>query len=174
MAGSDEPLPTLSAGALTLRPSDPTDIEPLLVMLAHPEVAEWWGDNTASSLAEEIAGQFTITVDGETAGILLAHKETDPTYPSVAFDIMLGVRFHGHGHGRRALRLAIDHYVARGHHRFTIDPSVGNTAALQCYSAVGFQPVGILRESERAPSGGWRDAILMDLLARELPESGAS
>ena len=82
---------------------------------------------------------------------------------------MLGTQFHGHGYGRIALRMAIDHFVAQGHHRFTIDPAAENEAAVRCYAAVGFRPVGILRAAERAPSGRWRNGLLMDLLAWELP-----
>lgn len=94
-------------------------------------------------------------------------------YPEVAFDIMLGTRWHGRGLGRRALRLAIDYFISRGHHRFTIDPALDNTAAVRCYSAVGFQRVGILRQAERVPGGApdeFRDALFMDLLASDLSD----
>lgn len=161
-------LPTLIDGAIELRPSQPSDVGELLMLLAEPAVAAWWGDNTHESVTEEIEGAFTILIDGGIAGILECHEETDETYPSVAFDIMLGTAHHGLGYGRRALRLAIDHFISRGHHRFTIDPTVANEPAVRCYRAVGFRPVGILREAERAPSGEWRDALLMDLLARDL------
>ena len=67
------------------------------------------------------------------------------------------------------VRAAIDGLVARGHHRFTIDPAAANTAAVRCYRAVGFRSVGVLREYERGPDGSWRDGLLMELLARELP-----
>ncbi len=128
----------------------------------------WWGDNDLESITDEIVGAFTIEIDGEIAGILECHDETEPMYPEVAFDIMLGSRWHGEGFGRKAIRLAIDYFVSRGHHRFVIDPAVANTAAVHCYTAVGFQPVGILRQAERSPSGEFRDAIMMDLLASDL------
>jgi len=88
----------------------------------------------------------------------------------VAFDIVLATRFHGRGLGAEALRIAIRRMIARGHHRFTIDPTVSNVAAIKSYASVGFRPVGILRESERNPDGGWRDALLMELLADQLIE----
>ena len=40
-------------------------------------------------------------------------------------------------------------------------------AAIRCYEAVGFKPIGIARESDRAPDGSWWDSLLMDLLVRE-------
>ncbi|MDO9352956.1 MAG: GNAT family protein [Solirubrobacteraceae bacterium] len=162
------PLPSLRRGDLVLRPAERADADALLEMLAEPAVAEWWGDNTLESVIEEMAGAFTIEIDGEVAGLLECHEEPDETYPSVAFDIFLGTRFHGRAHGRRALRMAIDHFANHGHHRFTIDPTVGNEPAIRAYAAVGFKPVGTLRAAERSPAGEWRDALLMDLLAWEL------
>ncbi len=153
---------------LVLRPSRPPDAAPLLVLLAHPSISEWWGDNDLASITDEIVGAWTIEIEGQIAGILECHEETEPMYPEVAFDIMLGVDWHGRGYGRRALRLAIDYFIARGHHRFTIDPAVDNTAAVHCYLAVGFQRVGILRQAERGPTGVFRDAVFMDLLASDL------
>lgn len=171
MSPAAHSLPTLVQGELTLRPSIETDVPPLLALLADPGVAEWWGDNTVETLTDELVGAFTILVDGAVAGILECHEETEPMFPEVSFDIMLGAGFQGRGRGRRALRLAIDYFVSRGYHRFAIDPAAGNTRAIRCYTAVGFKPVGILRSCERAPSGGWRDGLLMDLLADELPET---
>ena len=90
----------------------------------------------------------------------------------MAFDIVLATRFHGRGLGAEALRIAIRRMIAKGHHRFTIDPTVSNVAAIKSYASVGFRPVGILRQSERDPENPshWRDALLMDLLADQLIE----
>jgi len=55
--------------------------------------------------------------------------------------------------------------VARGHHRFTIEPDLENERAIRSYAAVGFKPVGVLRSYGRDPAGGgWRDGLLMDLM----------
>ena len=161
-------LTTIADADLVLRPSRPTDASSLLELLHEPAVAQWWGDNDLDSVSDEIVGAWTITIGGVIAGILECHEETEPMYPDVAFDIMLGTRWHGNGYGRRALRLAIDYFIQRGYHRFSIDPAVANQPAIKCYTAVGFQPVGILRQAERAPTGEWRDSLLMDLLATDL------
>ena len=64
--------------------------------------------------------------------------------------------------------MVVDHLVAeRGHHRITIDPAVDNEVAIRCYRALGFRPVGVLREYETLPDGTRRDGLLMDLLAAE-------
>jgi aminoglycoside 6'-N-acetyltransferase len=64
--------------------------------------------------------------------------------------------------------VAIDHYVAAGHHRFSIDPAVDNERAIRAYAAVGFKPVGVMRAYERLGENAYRDGLLMDLLASEL------
>ena len=53
----------------------------------------------------------------------------------------------------------------------TIDPAAANTRAIRAYEKIGFRPVGVMRQYERAPDGTWRDGLLMDLLAGELREA---
>jgi aminoglycoside 6'-N-acetyltransferase len=152
-----------------LRPATGDDAEALASILAEPEVARWWGPNPLADVREELrtSPSYVVVIDGPAAGWLQVHEETDPMYPSVAFDIALATAFHGHGYGGEALRLVIAHFVARGHHRFTIDPAVDNERAIRCYQAVGFRPVGVMRAYERAPDGRWRDGLLMDLLSTD-------
>ena len=88
-------------------------------------------------------------------------------YRSVGLDIFLTTARHGQGLGREALRLAIAHYLERGHHRFTIDPAADNERAIRAYAAVGFKPVGRMRDYELGADGTWHDGLLMDLLAAE-------
>lgn len=54
----------------------------------------------------------------------------------------------------------------RGHHRLTIDPAADNFAAIKCYAAVGFEPVGTMRRYEKGPDG-WHDNLLMDLILEQ-------
>ena len=58
----------------------------------------------------------------------------------------------------------------RGHHRLTIDPAASNERAIRACSRVGFRPVGVMRNYERARDRTWHDGLLMDLLAGELSE----
>jgi aminoglycoside 6'-N-acetyltransferase len=164
-----EALPLLDGARLLLRPVCADDAAALTDILTEPEVARWWGRNDIDSVREEMRAQpsFVIVVDGAVAGWLHVHEETDPDYPSVAFDIALTTAVHGEGYAQEALRVSIRHFIDRGHHRFTIDPAVDNERAVRCYAAVGFKPVGVLRAYERAPDGRWRDGLLMDLLADE-------
>ena len=77
---------------------------------------------------------------------------------------------HGQGLGRDAVRTLARYLVhERGHHRLVIDPAADNVAAIRCYAAVGFRPVGVMRRYERDVDGtGWHDGLLMDLLADDL------
>ena len=39
-----------------------------------------------------------------------------------------------------------------------------NERAIRSYTGAGFEPVGVMRSYEKNPSGGWNDALLMDLV----------
>ncbi|MCW2976470.1 MAG: family N-acetyltransferase [Actinomycetia bacterium] len=153
---------------LTLRTPRDGDAEALTAILAEPEVMRWWGTNDLASVRDDLAAGFVIVIDDAPAGWVLYTEETAPGYMYVGFDITLTTSAQGQGYGREALRLAIRHFVSRGHHRFTIDPAVHNERAIRCYTAVGFKPVGVMRDYERIDDGPWHDALLMDLLAHEL------
>jgi aminoglycoside 6'-N-acetyltransferase len=159
---------TLTGERLALRTPRDGDAEVLTAILAEPEVARWWGTNDIASAREELAAAFVIVIDGAPAGWVLCDEETTPGYRHVAFDMMLTTSAQGQGYGREALRLAVRHFIGRGHHRFTIDPAVHNERAIRCYAAVGFRQVGVMRNYERLDDGPWHDALLMDLLADEL------
>jgi aminoglycoside 6'-N-acetyltransferase len=160
----------LRGDRVTLRPSREDDVDALTALLAEPAITRWWRESTREDVRQELHVGVTILVGDVVSGWLLVHEETDPEYPSVAFDIALATRLHGAGYGQEALRVMVRHCIAAGHHRFTIDPAVDNRRAIASYAAVGFKPVGVLREQELWPDGRWGDALLMDLLARELVE----
>jgi aminoglycoside 6'-N-acetyltransferase len=149
-------------GDLELRRFRSEDAEALAALFAEPEVKRWWADGDYDR-----NHGWVVEVDGQFAGWVQYEEEPYEWYPSVALDIALGTAFHGHGYGRRALRLAIEHFAAKGHHRFTIDPAVENERAIRSYAAVGFKPVGVLRSYGRNPEGGWHDGLLMDLIVLE-------
>jgi aminoglycoside 6'-N-acetyltransferase len=155
---------------VTLRAARPDDADALAVILAEPEVACWWGRYDAGRVRREIGevNTYVIVVGGATAGWLHVSEENEPDYRHASLDIALTTRLHGQGLGRETLRLVIDHLVASGHHRFTIDPACANERAIRSYTAVGFKPVGVLRDYERGLDGRWHDGLLMDLLADEL------
>ena len=163
-------IPTLHGQRLVLRPVAEDDLDALLAILAEPEVARWWGPQAEQPDREELLGpeaRFAVVVDGAVAGWLACEENSDPMYRHVGLDLFLTTPLHGRGFGREALRLAIAHYLERGHHRFTIDPAAANERAIRAYAAVGFKAVGVMRDYELGADGTWHDGLLMDLLAAE-------
>jgi aminoglycoside 6'-N-acetyltransferase len=163
-------LPTLRGERVLLRPLVEDDLDGLIAILAEPAVARWWGPQAEQPDREELLGpepRFAIVVDGTLAGWLACEENSDPMYRSVGLDVFLTTARHGQGLGREALRLVIAHYLERGHHRFTIDPAADNERAIRAYAAVGFKPVGRMRDYELGADGTWHDGLLMDLLAAE-------
>lgn len=151
---------------LTLRRATPGDGEALAAILSEPAVEQWWGPYDPETALDELDISFVILVGESVIGWLLFDEEEWWQYPQVAFDIALTSALHGRGYGQEALRIAIRHFVARGHHRFQIDPAVENERAIRCYAALGFKRVGILRSYERREDA-WHDGLLMDLLAAQ-------
>jgi aminoglycoside 6'-N-acetyltransferase len=162
-------LSVLRSERLLLRPAREHDADALLEILREPQVAAWWGRYDVARVRRELeeVSSYAIEVDGAVAGWLHVDEEPEPDYPSVAFDVLVSDRLRGRGYGREALRMAIDHFAGRGHHRFTIDPSVENERAIRAYEAVGFERVGVLRRYERGPDGRWRDGLLMELIVEQ-------
>jgi aminoglycoside 6'-N-acetyltransferase len=159
---------------VTLRPLQVADAAPLAAAGSHPEIARWWPDITEEELVAKAEGRddveaFAIEHEGELAGLIQFWENPDEEYRYANIDLFLAVPFQGRGLGRDAVRTLARWLVTeRGHHRLTIDPTVENDRAIRCYEAAGFRRVGVMRQYERDPAGGWRDGLLLDLLADEL------
>jgi aminoglycoside 6'-N-acetyltransferase len=166
-------MPVLHGERVTLRPLTDADLDALVAMVGDPSIAEWWGTPDPPEREREgfvnEGSAFAIEADGALAGWLAVAEEDEPDYRHAALDLMIAPGLQDRGLGSEALRVAIRWLAGeRGHHRFTIDPSVENERAIRAYEAVGFRRVGVMRSYERAPDGRWRDGLLMDLLAGEL------
>ncbi|MDZ5443295.1 GNAT family protein [Micromonospora sp. 4G57] len=167
----------LRGRAVTLRPATDADVPVLAAIRATPEVRHWWrgGDDLAEAVRADLADDdltvYAIEHDGRVVGAIQWYAEPDPDYRHAAMDIFLDPAVRGTGLGGDAIRTLARHLVdEHGHHRFTVDPAAANTAAIRAYAKAGFRPVGIMRRYERGADGRWHDALLMDLLADELPD----
>jgi aminoglycoside 6'-N-acetyltransferase len=161
--------PTLQGPRLRLREVEPGDMGALAAIRAEPSVRKWWGDPQPGDLEPPADGDLlAIDVDGAVAGAIQYDEVTDPQYRSAGIDLFLGAAWQGRGLGREAVGVLVRHLIeSRGHHRLTIDPAAANERAIRCYAAVGFVPVGVMRQYERAADGSWHDGLLMELLAEE-------
>jgi aminoglycoside 6'-N-acetyltransferase len=157
---------------MVLRPLAKGDEADLLRIHRTPEVALWWDVPDAGFpwSDEPESTRFTIEVDGAVAGLIQFYEEQTAKYRHASIDLFLDPALHGQGLGTeavgRVVRLLIEQH---GHHRITIDPCTENVAAVRSYEKAGFKPVGVMRSYERrAGQDGWRDGLLMELLAADL------
>jgi aminoglycoside 6'-N-acetyltransferase len=166
--------PELHGDRVRLRPLLHGDLPRLVEIGAEPEIARWWGDVTAEDLAAKAEGRddataFAIELEGELVGLAQFSEPGEDEFRHASIDLFLTTNVHGRGLGRDAVRTLARWLVdERGHHRFTIDPALGNEKAVRAYEAAGFKRVGVLRRYWRAPDGEWQDGLLLDLLADEL------
>ncbi len=172
--GTAEPL---AGGRVTLVPVAAEHVAELRRILGTPEVRHRWGDEAVEPgwpFDDPSATRFAVVTGGEVRGMVQYGEEEEPRYRHASIDIFLDPAVHGRGVGREAVGLLARHLVRTlGHHRVVIDPAADNAAAIRCYSAVGFRPVGVLRRYERDVDGdGFHDGLLMDLLAEDLDDPG--
>lgn len=138
-------------------------------------VRRWWqGRYLAADLAADLAVEHVVRLTIETAvngivGLIQFVEEPDPEYRHASLDIYLDPAVHRRGLGSDAINTVVRHLVEdRGHHRLTIDPDVGNAAAIACYQRCGFETVGVMRMYSRQEDGSWRDGLLMEFIAAGL------
>jgi aminoglycoside 6'-N-acetyltransferase len=159
-----------AAPAMIMRPLAPGDEAELRRILLTEEVARWWGPpEEGFPWDEPQSTRLTIVVDGAVAGLVQFWEQEEPRYRHAGIDLFLDPALHGRGLGSEAVRRVVHIlFDERRHHRITIDPALGNAAAIRAYQRVGFSAVGVLRSYERDNDGrGWHDGLLMELLAGE-------
>jgi aminoglycoside 6'-N-acetyltransferase len=171
-----EPSAPLRGERVLLRPVRAEDGDRLEAIVREPEVARWWvgyqvdpKDLVRELLEDEDTVALAVETGGELIGLIQYEEENTPDYRHAGIDLFLATAWQGRGLGVEAVRVLARYLIEeRGHHRLTIDPAVANERAVRAYERAGFRQVGVMREYERGPNGVWRDALLMDLLAREL------
>lgn len=172
-----------------LRPLVEADIESLVTILAHPDVARWWEGYDYDRVRDELlaegdGGSFAIVAlpadgaaideaalaDAPLVGMIQFYEQEDPDYRHAGVDLFVDPDHHSRGIGRDAILTLARHLVeVRGHHRIIIDPSVDNERAIGVFTSLGFRQVGVMRSYERRADGTWGDNMLLELLASELP-----
>ena len=163
----------LRGARVVLVPVGVQHVPALRRILLTPEVRSRWRNEVASPawpFDDPSATRFAVLVEAEVRGMIQYGEEGEPDYRHASIDIFIDPVVHGRGVGRDAVATLARHLIRdRGHHRLVIDPAADNGAAIRCYAAAGFRPVGVMRRYERDADGnGWHDGLLMDLLAEEL------
>jgi aminoglycoside 6'-N-acetyltransferase len=155
---------------VVLRPVVDEDVPELSRIRAAEEVVRWWGaGSVGAELADSDSETLAILHEDRVVGAIQWHAEEEPDFRHAGMDLYLDPALHGRGLGTDAVRTLARYLTGeRGFHRLIIDPAADNAAAIRAYTKVGFQPVGVMRQYWRDPSGVWRDGLLLDLLAAEL------
>jgi aminoglycoside 6'-N-acetyltransferase len=171
--GTPSPAPRLDGARVVLERVGPRHVDDLRRIHEEPAVARWWRLPEAgwplTNGDDEVGYAVVLRDDGAVHGYVQYGEDTDPDYLAGSVDLFLEPALHGRGYGREVVALMAAYLIeGRGHHRVTIDPAADNAAAIACYAAVGFRPVGVMRQYERGSDGTWHDGLLMDLLAAEL------
>ena len=130
-----------------------------------PEVLEFWGEPDHDFPDDEpTSARWAVVFEDRVVGLIQYWEETEPASRHAGIDIFLDPDVHGRGIGTDAISALVDHlFTDLDHRRIVIDPEVRNVAAIRCYEKVGFQPIGVERQSFFI-GGAWRDCLLMDLL----------
>jgi aminoglycoside 6'-N-acetyltransferase len=174
MSRPEERPASLFGHLVRLRPLRQGDVGRVTRIQAEPGVTRWWGAPDEAELRRQADGSteekaFAVEVGSELVGFIQYYEEDDPDFRHAGIDVFVAGAAQGRGVGTDAVRtLALYLIDGRGHHRLVIDPAADNARAIRAYEKVGFRPVGVMREYWRAPTGEWRDGLLMDLLARDL------
>jgi len=164
--------PALAGPRTQLQPLLEADLESLGILFRQPGVQPWWGDPSPEGLRPALLEapdtlSWSIRVRGAIVGATSSFDAGWPPGSSIGLMIALGDAWQDRGLGPEVLSLLIAHHIAGGVHRFSVDPMAANARAIHAYQSCGFRPVGVLRQYEPTPEGGWRDCLLMDLLADE-------
>ncbi len=165
--------PLITTERTRLRALQADDGVTVRALRASPAVAQWWhpvddawpfdNDDDTTSWVVELNGATALGPDGAMVGYVQAYEGEDPDYDEAGIDLFLAASVHRQGLGREVVTAVRDWLVEdRGHHVVTIDPAAHNEAAIRCYRACGFQPVGVIPLRERDTSGpGWHDTLLL-------------
>ena len=153
-----------------LQPVRDGDVRRLREIRRSPVVVRWWGqpDDPSWPLGDSVTQFRGVWVGGDLVGFVQWYEEDDPRYRHAGIDLFLAEEVQGQGLGREVVAVVLAHLVSVGHHRVVIDPAADNEAAISCYSACGFTPVGVMRRYERDADGdGWHDGLLMEYVVHE-------
>lgn len=155
-----------------LRKTVAEDKEAIIAIRSTPEVlARWRGEDLDAEFDEDLEDDETtrLTIldlgNDEIIGLIQFYEETEPEYRHASIDIYISPTRHRQGVAHDAISTLVSHlFDFADHHRLTIDPAADNEPAIACYSKVGFQPVGVMRQYEQQADGSWADGLLMELL----------
>ncbi len=159
-----------------LRPAEPADVDALVALARHPDVA--------GTLATDAADGLATTLDDDAAGELLVIEHDGAVVGGVRWvlvnrrsriadirTLMLDPAARGRGLAVAAVReLAARLFAARGLHRLEAEVYGFNVPARRVFERAGFVYEGVRRRAYDR-DGDWQDGVRFGLLAEEFTRS---
>lgn len=151
-----------------LRPATPDDVEALVALARHPEIAATLATTAADSLREDAGELLVIEHEGARAGgvrwVLVNRRSRIADIRTLMIDPALS----GRGLATAAVRRLAEHLIhERELHRVEAEVYGFNGAAQRVFERAGFTREGLRRRAyDRA--GAWQDGVRFGLLAEEL------
>ncbi|MGZ4380122.1 MAG: GNAT family N-acetyltransferase [Gaiellaceae bacterium] len=165
---------------MSFRRARPGDLDFLLSLVTHEEVAPFLAAGRASdreALLAEVArsetepetfGRFVIEVDGRPAGSMRFERVNERSRIAQLGGLALLPDFRGHGVADEAAREFIRHLVLElGFHRLQLETYGFNERAMAHAERVGFVREGVKRRAYLY-EGEWVDGVLYGLVAEDL------
>lgn len=158
--------PTLTAGAISLRPWRTGDADALVAVYAEPEIQRWhvrsmthteaeeWIEAAGRSWSEGVGASWAVEHEGVFAGRMTFTLQ--PTFGQAAAAYWVRGRSRGHGIAPCALTAASEWAFGIGLHRVELEHSTANPASCRVAVKAGFDPEGT-RRSSVLHADGWHD-----------------
>lgn len=156
---------------MLLRPTTPDDLARVLALEADPEAAafiiRWSEDEHRFAIAADDQAHIIFEQHGQITGFALLAGLLDRNQTVELRRIVVSPV--GHGLGRAALSLLIDHaFNELAAHRLWLDVKVANERAQRAYQRAGFVREGVLRDA-LLTNGSFESLIVMSMLRQERP-----
>lgn len=158
--------PTLTAGAILLRPWRADDVEAVVAAYQEPEIQRWhvrsmthpeatkWIEAAGRSWSEGAGASWAVEFEGVFAGRMTLKFYLDDAHAGVGYWTRGVAR--GQGIAPRALAAATRWAFDVGLHRVELEHSTANPASCRVAVKAGFDPEGTRRRST-LHADGWHD-----------------
>jgi RimJ/RimL family protein N-acetyltransferase len=168
--------------SVTLRRAEPDDVDFLVRLITHDDVAPFLAAVRPQSRDEIVAlverserepgafGVFVIEVDGERAGTVEFEVVNRRSSIANVGGLALHPRFRGRGLATEAARTLQRHlFDDVGIHRLQLEVYAFNERAIAHFERAGFVREGVRRKAYRR-RGGWVDGVLFGLVREDLDD----
>ncbi|MFK8402342.1 GNAT family N-acetyltransferase [Pseudomonas sp. BGr12] len=132
--------------------------------VSHPKVIKAWLDALGHSVTSLVAYD-----DDQLVGCSAVVVDSCSWSPHVGdLRILVAPQWRGHGLGRVLIRECVNLAVDQGLEKLTVQMTVDQSAAINAFEKLGFQPESVLRNHVKDHDGHTYDLALLSLEVNEL------